>query len=374
MKQTWIHASVLVRSLPILMTLVAIEDLRASESTGEPRSAEACVAIEIDAERLACYDGVLGHTPASTEQADKAAQAAEAELSEETADEEADDIQVLREEIANAGKGSLLDGRWELAQDSKLGTFEIRSYKPVYLLPAFWTSDVNETPTSPNPDNTVTTPADLMNVEVKFQLSFKTKLAENLIGQNGDLWAAYTQSSRFQLYNASESRPFRETDYEPELMLAFRTAYGLLGWKGRLAAVGVVHQSNGQSDPWSRSWNRLVLTLGLDRENWALVLRPWFRFHGDADNDDNPDIEDYMGRGDVMLAYQRNRHEVVLTARHSLRGGDRSHGSLKLDWSFPISSLLRGQLEIFSGYGESLIDYNHKATYIGVGIALSDWF
>src|SRR5690606_39833995 len=56
----------------------------------------------------------------------------------------------------NAGRGSLLDSRWELARDSKLGIFQLRAYKPVYLLPGFWTSDVNATPSSPNPANTVT--------------------------------------------------------------------------------------------------------------------------------------------------------------------------------------------------------------------------
>ncbi|MCH3719244.1 phospholipase A, partial [Campylobacter lari] len=60
--------------------------------------------------------------------------------------------------LANAGRGSLLDSRWELAEDSKLGPFQLRAYKPVYLLPAFWTSDRNTMPHSPNPANSVTTP------------------------------------------------------------------------------------------------------------------------------------------------------------------------------------------------------------------------
>src|SRR3546814_3426885 len=76
--------------------------------------------------------------------------------------------------LANAGKGSLLDSRWELAKDSKLGTFNFRAYKPVYLLPAFWSSDQNEMPHSPNPRNNVTEPMDLDAIEAKFQVSFKT--------------------------------------------------------------------------------------------------------------------------------------------------------------------------------------------------------
>src|SRR3546814_5402600 len=85
----------------------------------------------------------------------------------------------------------------------------------------------------------------------------------------------YTQSSRWQVYNGETSRPFRETNYEPEILLVFRNNYQLGGWKGRMAAVGINHQSNGRADPLSRSWNRVMFNVGLDRENWAVMFRPW---------------------------------------------------------------------------------------------------
>jgi phospholipase A1 len=86
-----------------------------------------------------------------------------------------------------------------------------------------------------------------------------------VFGDVGDLWMGYTQSSRWQLYNKKESRPLRESDYEPEAMLVFGTRYRAFGWDGRLLGIGIDHPSNGRSDPYSRSWNRIVANVGFER-------------------------------------------------------------------------------------------------------------
>lgn len=372
------------------LTLLAAAPLPAlAQAPAHAATPEACVSISVDADRLACYDAALGRGASHVRDADIAAKEAKAiqknlELAEDVVPQPAQEPatgsdlypmeDTLQRAIANAGKGSLLDSRWELAKDSKLGTWNFRAYKPVYLLPAFWSSDPNQTPSSPNPNNTVTAPLGLDSLEAKFQLSFKTKAWENIFGDNGDLWMAYTQSSRWQVYNAEESRPFRETNYEPEVMLTFRNNYHLGGWNGRLLGIGVNHQSNGRADPLSRSWNRVVGLIGLDRDNWALTVRPWWRIKESANDDNNRDIEDYVGRADATLVYVRDGHQFSVMGRHSLRGGDRSRGAVQLDWGFPISNSLRGHIQVFDGYGESLIDYNHKATYIGLGISLFEWY
>jgi phospholipase A1 len=373
-------------SIPLL---TALPLLAQAQAPATPATPEACVSINIDADRLACYDAALGRSARDPHRADIAAREARAiqqnlELADQVQSEaEATaptqgDLYVhddpLRSAIANAGKGSLLDSRWELARDSKLGIFNFRAYKPVYLLPAFWSSDPNETPHSPNPANTVSEPIPVDALETKFQLSFKTKAWENIFGDNGDLWMAYTQSSHWQVYSSETSRPFRETNYEPEVMLMFRNNYRLGGWNGRMAGVSFNHQSNGRANPLSRSWNRVIGVIGLDRQNWALTVRPWWRVPESGADDNNPDIDDYVGRADATLVYQHGGHEFALMGRHSLRGGDRSHGAVQFDWGFPISNSLRGHVQVFDGYGESLIDYNHRATYVGLGISLLEWY
>lgn len=361
-----------------------------------PTSAEACSGILSDADRLICYDSYFKSkqdnlSDNDVQVADKSVQPlkmAAAPLSAPMAQPEiAQNDKSLKSKLVRSlhyiysedakpmsANSSLLDSRWELSPQSKLGTWNIRGYKPIYALPIFWTSNRNELPSSPNPVDTVTERQNINFTESKFQLSLKTKAWENIFGNNGDLWLAYTQSSRWQVYNAEESRPFRETNYEPEASLIFRTNYNLLGLDGRLLGVTFNHQSNGKADPFSRSWNRVMLNLGLERGNFAVMVRPWYRVPEAAIDDNNPDIENYIGRGDITAFYKWNENNFSLMLRHSLRSANNSHGAVQFDWTFPIKGKLRGELQYFSGYGESLIDYNHHANYIGVGVSLLDWF
>jgi phospholipase A1 len=375
-----------------LLALLASGAVAPAIAQAPPAGAEACASVESDAARLACYDAAFGRLHRDVRQADLAASQAEQQRQSQPAQptpsspgtrapraesdlyrsEHGGSEAGLADAVANAGKGSLLDSRWELAKGSKLGTFNFRAYKPVYLLPALWSSAPNEHPASSNPEVPAATQS-LDSVETEFQISFKTKAFEDLFGDNGDLWMGYTQVSHWQVFNGGESRPFRETNYEPEVLLVFRNNYSIGGWHGRLFGVGVNHQSNGRADPLSRSWNRVMVNVGLDREGWALVARPWWRI-SDGHADENPGIEDYIGRGDLTIVHQVGGNEFALMARHSLRGGDRSHGALQFDWGVPITRTLRGHLQVFDGYGESLIDYDHRATYVGLGISLLEWY
>jgi phospholipase A1 len=311
---------------------------------------ESCRQIVKDADRLACYDRLAGGPPKPV----------------------ADPVPAKSMDVA-AAQTDRLSERMELDQKDKLGTFLFRPYRPVYLLPFRAMSKANEFPTSPNPDNTVSQPLGLDDIEAKFQLSFKTKVWQNIAGSPADLWFGYTQQSYWQVYNKSESSPFRETDYEPEAFVTVPVDFGKPGFKLRYVNIGFTHQSNGRTNPLSRSWNRIYAAFGMETDNLVIQVRPWYRIREDAANDNNPDITDYMGRGELALLYRYGQQQFALVGRHSLKGGDANHGGLQLEWSFPLAGYLRAHVQAFTGYGESLIDYNHRQSTIGLGVSLAEW-
>jgi phospholipase A1 len=243
----------------------------------------------------------------------------------------------------------------------------------VYALPFTWTDRVNERPTSPQPANTVIDPLVLRPIEVKYQLSLKAKLWEDLLGTPLRVWGGYTQSSRWQVYNGHESRPFRETNYEPEIILAWPLDHSFWGWRLRQMSLAANHQSNGRGLPLSRSWNRVIGEAALERGHWTLQLRPWLRLHERRADDDNPDISNHIGRAEVLMTGRLGPNVVALQLRHTLRGGGNSRGAAQLEWAFPIDGALHGYAQWFSGYGESLIDYNHRQNKIGLGVSIVEW-
>ena len=119
--------------------------------------------------------------------------------------------------------------RWELDSTSARGTFLVTPYKSIYVLPFVWSNSINEQPNSGNDSEDYTGPkVDYDVVELKFQLSFKTKVLQSVLWGKADLWVAYTQVSHWQIYNADLSRPFREINYEPEIILNFPLRFNVL--------------------------------------------------------------------------------------------------------------------------------------------------
>lgn len=276
--------------------------------------------------------------------------------------------------IAYSQSSNSLSEQWEISDTTTHSKklLQIVPYKPLYLLFANYTNSVNNSPKSETLNNSVITPFDYDKNEIKFQFSIKTKVLNNVFGKKlkGNIWASYTQVSHWQLYNGRISRPFRETNYEPEIMLILPTRYKILGINGVFVGVGINHQSNGLTYPLSRSWNRLIFQIGYEVKNLSIIFRPWLRISEKREIDDNPGIDNYIGRAELLLNYQVKKHQLSMIVKNSFLINDKLRGGVQTDYSYRIYGNLKLRFQIYYGYGESLIDYNHRQLTVGGGVSI----
>ena len=281
---------------------------------------------------------------------------------------------------------STLSRFWELEDGTDCGTFTLRGYRPISLSVSA-ANGVNRLPTSDNAENNATVPRDYQHGETRIQLSVRTKIAQGLLTQGDPMrkdsvWFGYTQQSYWQVFNSDLSRPFRNTDHEPEVVYIYPSDVKLPGgWRMRYSGAALTHQSNGQSLPLSRSWNRASLMAGFEKDDrFMLTAKLWKRMQEDAIKDDNPHIENYIGRAELAGAWNIDqKNTVAATLRHNLRSN--GNGSLRLEWlstlgtssNSTIGSGLRFHTQLFTGYGDSLIDFNRRRTVLNVGLSLVDF-
>lgn len=213
--------------------------------------------------------------------------------------------------------------------------------------------------------------------EAKFQLSIKIPLVENGLFVEGDsLHLGFTLKSFWQLYNNEASEPFRETNYNPEIFYAMPVRLRPQGGD-TMFRLGLEHESNGRTQLLSRSWNRVYAQMFYAKDNYLISFKPWYRlpeddkrFPADPDGDDNPDIDDYMGYFELNGVMTYRNLEFSSLLRNNLR--DENYGALELGVSFPLWKRIRGYAQYFNGYGESLIDYNHRIERFGLGFLITD--
>lgn len=266
------------------------------------------------------------------------------------------------------GESSALEKRIQAELRHAFEPFVMLPYRPNYVLIA--SHHFTPMNNAPYQDASLRDNGELDNTEVKFQISLKIPLSEDVLG--GRLFVAYTNRSFWQAYNNNNSAPFRETNHEPEFWLTFDNAFSILGWRNRLLDVGLTHQSNGQAEPLSRSWNRLYLRFTFEQGNTAISFKPWWRIPEAENYDDNPDIHEFMGAAEIGVATKIGHNNLSMLLRNNLET-EQNRGALELNYSYRIHRNLNGYIQWFYGYGESLIDYNHLNHSLGFGVQLNSW-
>lgn len=294
-------------------------------------------------------------------------------------------IEVARTEGCRDRQYSDLSRFWELEVGSDCGTFSFRGYRPI-TVSVVTANNVNQQPSSTAAGHTALAPVPYSRTENRIQLSVRTKIAQGLLTQGhptqkDSLWFGYSQQSYWQLFSPDISRPFRTTDHEPEVVYVYPTDARLPGgWRWRYSGIGVAHQSNGQSLPLSRSWNRTYLMTGMELGNrFTVNAKVWKRIPESASSDDNPGISDYIGRGELSAFWNYDQDNTFgLTVRHALARPAR--GSARVEWMQTLGtglwgskSNLRFHTQLFSGYGDSLIDFNRRRTVFSLGLSLVDF-
>jgi phospholipase A1 len=345
------------RPFRLVLSCVAVALVFPQAFAGEPSGLASCRAVSDDEQRLACYDRLSD--------SERIPAAAPTAIEPQTA-----------RAVENSSRvPTQRESRWSIADG---GVHRLVPHKSNYVI-LRQSSSPNNQPFSASNEflaSPTAAPLHLDHNEMKFQLSLKAAIMQSVPLLGGNLWFGYTQQSNWQVWNGALSRPFRETDYEPEIMLAYQLDQKLTDrWTLRHMTWALNHQSNGRGAPLSRSWNRVYAQLELDRgQDLQVLLRPWWRIPESRSNDDNPDIQHYLGYGDLVVNYKAAGWNASLLLRNNLERSN-NRGAAQLDVAFPCAHLgdFVLKLQLFSGYGESLIDYNHKQTTIGVGLEATGW-
>lgn len=282
-----------------------------------------------------------------------------------------DDADVVEVDAVGEKAGALTK-RLRSEEVTEFDPYVLTPHRRNYLQPLLTTNNINRLQYA----DVEGYQQNLEDYESKIQLSFKVPLnKQSLLFEKDKLFFGFTVQSWWQVYSDNISKPFRETNYMPEVFYATPTSWHPFG-TNTAVVVGAEHLSNGRSQPLSRSWNRFYAQFIVEHGDWVFAVKPWLRLQEEAktdplqsNGDDNPNIEDYVGNYEFSTAYNDGDFEYILRLRHAV---DTGRGSAELNWTFPLWGKFTGYTSIFTGYGESLIDYNHKQTRFGIGIALNN--
>lgn len=282
-----------------------------------------------------------------------------------------------------SGSDTAFDYRLCVEKNISNEPFVMIPYKPNYFIGSY-VADIEETH------------SEYDDFEAKFQLSFKIPVSDYqtpsrcfwIKGTECVAFFGYTQLSVWQMLNFDQSAPFRDTNFEPEVMIAQLFDKQLFaGWKLRLINYGVLnHQSNGKVPPYSRSWNRSYVDFLLENKRHYITFKAWKRWPEepkesptDFNGDDNENIEDYVGNVEFKYLYVGPHANYSVEIRDSKENSNKAN--IQINWSMPVKEIalfstardLRFYIQYFNGYGETLIDYNIKRERLGFGVMLTDW-
>ncbi|MCC2617412.1 phospholipase A [Aestuariibacter halophilus] len=279
-------------------------------------------------------------------------------------------VEEVTEQTSEEPAAPILEERMKADRDALKNPFAITQHRPNYLLPYSHVSNPNPLGNNEDSQNSID------NNEAKFQISMRMPIYQQDDRLDG-VYFGFTVKSFWQLYNSDASKPFRETNYEPEVFYEWHSDIRFLGYDFNIARLGINHQSNGQSGIRSRSWNRIYASLLFSDQDEFYFLKAWYRIKeeekldpNDVTGDDNPDITHYLGHLELGYGTRFGKWQLMTMLRNNLKSSD-NKGSIELNLTYPVTERYSVLLQYFNGYGDSLIDYNRHQQRIGIGVQLT---
>ena len=202
-----------------------------------------------------------------------------------------------------------------------------------------------------------------------FQISFRQRLTRSVLPFNLFAYLTYTQKSFWNIY--MDSRPFRDTNYNPGIGLGRYLVY-----KNQLvggAFIQLKHESNGLDEEESRSWNYLDFTA-------KYYFNPQLNITGEfwipfSKGSENTNLIDYKGLGQLSFNYISHEQRWWLSAELNQRKKfGNANTTLSLGYILSKDTNLYLFSRFYNGYAESLLDYSKYTMNIRVGICIKPDF
>jgi len=230
--------------------------------------------------------------------------------------------------------------------------YNVKAHKPNYVLPVSYRCGGKYKAVGEH---------QLSKTEMEFQISLKYDIEANVLGLHEVYSFGYTQRSFWQAYG--ESAYFRESNYNPELFTTIPIDTKYI----KALRISLAHQSNGRGGDEERSWNYASSSVFFQTGLLFTELRLWYRFHDVIEY--NEDLVDYMGYGHIRFLLPYKKHLAKLLLRNNFDG----KYAVEFSYTHPFlhSRDLFLYVKAFSGYGESLIDYDNRVDKVGIGFSIS---
>ncbi len=206
------------------------------------------------------------------------------------------------------------------------------------------------------------------NSDAKFQVSLAFRLTTASLPWDTYLSLIYTQVAFWNVFE--DSFPMRDINFNPGIAWT-KPYYRGDRYLGSTSLI-IEHESNGRDGDASRSWNRIALSGNLYvTERIRVFGKIWIPI---VDGCNNRDLVKYKGIFSLGTEIQTVNRKLMAGFTIEKSKGLQFNIMTEVSWQLHKKTNLWLFAQLYIGYAESLIDYNHHSTMLRAGIVFKPKF